>query len=157
MKFFKAAWKTFDTDIQPVLQSLANRRELLEIEKASASLYEISMAREEMTARHEAEKQRLRQNEIETRKCRLLKVKAQLEATNYQQDQETAKARNVTNTGDWVSQSPVFKNWVDKAATRHSVLYVHGIPGAGKEFAVFLYLDDDSQSWMLKFSKARQR
>lgn len=109
-----------------------------------------------MTARHEAEKQRLHQDEIENRKCRLLKVKAQLEAASYRQDQETAKARNVTNAGDWLSQSPLFKDWVDKSASQHSVLYVHGIPGAGKEFAVLLYLDNNLQSWMLKFSQARQ-
>ncbi|KAL2272435.1 hypothetical protein FJTKL_06560 [Diaporthe vaccinii] len=132
-KLFKAAWKTFDTEFQPLLQSLANRRELLESEKGSASLYEISKAREEMAARHEAKKQELRRDEIEKHKWRLLQIKAQLGAADYQQDLEmAAEARNVTNSGDWVLQSPTFKHWADKAATRHSVLYVHGIPGAGK-------------------------
>ncbi|KAK7697207.1 hypothetical protein SLS64_013764 [Diaporthe eres] len=97
----------------------------------SASLYEISKAREEMAARHEAKKQELRRDEIEKHKWRLLQIKAQLGAADYQQDLEmAAEARNVTNSGDWVLQSPTFKHWADKAATRHSVLYVHGIPGA---------------------------
>ncbi|KAL2272437.1 hypothetical protein FJTKL_06560 [Diaporthe vaccinii] len=140
-KLFKAAWKTFDTEFQPLLQSLANRRELLESEKGSASLYEISKAREEMAARHEAKKQELRRDEIEKHKWRLLQIKAQLGAADYQQDLEmAAEARNVTNSGDWVLQSPTFKHWADKAATRHSVLYVHGIPGAGKEYAVVFSL-----------------
>lgn len=95
-----------------------------------------------MAARHDAKKEELRQDEIEKHKWRLLKIKAQLEASDYQQDQDmAAEAGSETNTGAWVSQSPVFKNWVSKTATRHSVLYVHGIPGAGKEFhaALFIY------------------
>ncbi|KAJ0123834.1 hypothetical protein J7T55_012304 [Diaporthe amygdali] len=138
-KLVKAAWKTFDTEFQPLLQSLANRRDLLESEKGSASLYEISKAREEMAARHEAKKQELRQDEIEKRKWHLLQIKNQLEAADYQQDQEMAsEARDETDSGNWVLQSPAFKHWANKTATRHSVLYVHGIPGAGKEYVVIL-------------------
>lgn len=94
-----------------------------------------------MAARHEAKKQELRRDEIEKHKWRLLHIKAQLGAADYQQDLEmAAEARNVTNSGDWVLRSPTFKHWADKAATRHSVLYVHGIPGAGKEYAVVFSL-----------------
>lgn len=109
-----------------------------------------------MAARHEAKKEELRQDDIEKHKWRLLKIKAQLEAPDYQQDQEmAAEARNLTNAGDWVSQSPAFKNWVSNAATRHGVLYVHGIPGAGKELDVVVYLHSDVQSLILTFSKVR--
>lgn len=140
-----------------MLQSLANRRELLESEKGSASLYEISKAREEMATRHEAKKQELCRDEMERHKWRLLQIKAQLGAADYQQDLEMAsEARNMTNAGDWVSESPTFKHWADKEATRHSVLYVHGIPGAGKEYAVVTYVQKSPQSSMLTSSKARQ-
>lgn len=109
-----------------------------------------------MTARHEAKKEELRQDDIEKHKWRLLKIKAQLGAPDYQQDQEMAvEAQNLTNSGDWVSQSPAFMNWVSNAATRHGVLYVHGIPGAGKDFGVVLYLHSDAQSSILTFSKVR--
>lgn len=109
-----------------------------------------------MAARHEAKKEELRQDDIEKHRWRLLKVKAQLEAPDYQRDQEmAAEARNLTNAGDWVSQSLAFMNWVSNAATRHGVLYVHGIPGAGKEFDVVLYLHSDALSWMLTFLKVR--
>lgn len=59
-----------------------------------------------MAARHEAKKEELRQDDLEKHKWRLLKIKAQIEAPDYQQDQEmAAEARNSTNAGDWVSQS----------------------------------------------------
>lgn len=103
-----------------------------------------------MATRHEAKKQELRQNEREKHKWRLLQIKAQLEAADYQQDQRmAAEARHVTNAGDWMSHSPVFKHWADKTATRHSLLYIHGIPGAGKEYAVLLYPQNSAQSSML--------
>lgn len=105
-----------------------------------------------MAARHEAKKEELRQDDIEKHKWRLLKIKAQLAAPDYQQNQEmAAEARNLTNAGDWVSQSPAFENWVSNTTTRHGVLYVHGIPGAGKEFDVVQYLHIDAQSSMLTF------
>lgn len=133
-QLFKAVWKTFDTEFHPLLQSLDNRRELLESEKGSASLYEISKVREEMAARHEAQKEERRQDEVEKHKGRLLKIRAMIEAPDYQQDQDiAAEARGVANAGDWVSQSPAFQNWADTTAPGHGVLYVHGIPGAGKE------------------------
>ncbi|KAK2601326.1 hypothetical protein N8I77_010782 [Diaporthe amygdali] len=169
-KLVEAAWKTFDTEFQPLLQSLANRRDLLESEKGSASLYEISKAREEMAARHEAKKQELRQDEVEKRKWHLLQIKNQLEAADYQQDQEmAAEARNETNSGDWVLQSPAFQYWADKADTRHSVLYIHGIPGAALEtyqqsFIVVDGLDEaasgeatKSITWLLSLVNGRIR
>lgn len=110
-----------------------------------------------MAARHEAKKQELRRDEMQKHKWRLLQIKAQLGAADYQQDLELgAEARNVTNAGDWVLQSPIFKHWADKAATKHSVLYVHGIPGAGKEYAVVPYVINSAQSSKLTFSQARQ-
>lgn len=110
-----------------------------------------------MAARHEAKKQELRQNEIDKHKWRLLQIKAHFEAADYQQDQEmAAEARHMTNAGDWVLQSPAFKHWADRAAARHGVLYVHGIPGAGKKYAVVLYEASSAQSPMLTFSKVRQ-
>lgn len=109
-----------------------------------------------MAARHDAKKEELRQDEIERHRWRLLKIKAQLEAPEYQQDRDMAvEVRNETKAGDWVSQSPAFKNWVSKTTTRHSVLYVHGIPGAGKNFSAVLCLLNNAQSSMLTFSKAR--
>ena len=108
-----------------------------------------------MTARHEAKQEELRQDAIEKHKLRLLKIKAQLEAPDYQQDQDmAAEARNNTNAGDWVSQSLVFQNWVSETATGHtsSVLYLHGIPGAGKEYnVVLIYIK--MRSLMLTFSR----
>lgn len=132
-KLFKSAWKTFDTEFQPILQSLVHRRQLLESEKGSASLYEISRSREEMAAWHDKRKQELRLEQLEKHKWRLLHIKDRLEAANYQQDQEMAtEARNGSDSGRWILQSPRFEKWANRASLGHDVLYVHGIPGAGK-------------------------
>lgn len=86
-----------------------------------------------MTARHEETKQKLLQDELDKHKRRVLSVKDRLEAAEYQQDQEMAsEARNDTDAGDWILRCPAFKHWSSKAVAGHEVLYLHGIPGAGK-------------------------
>lgn len=132
-KFFKAAWKNFDSEFQPVIQSLARRRQLLDTEKGSASLYEISKSRQELAAWRDERKREVRLENLEKHKQRLLHIKEKLEAADYQQDQELAtEARSGVKTGDWLSQTPAFQKWVDMTTTGHDILYVHGMPGAGK-------------------------
>lgn len=54
-----------------------------------------------MAARHEAKKQELRRDAMEKHKWRLLQIKAQLGAADYQQDLEMAtESRNVTSSSD---------------------------------------------------------
>lgn len=123
------------------MQSLSNRRELLESEKGSASLYEISKAREEMTVRYEETKRKLEQDELQKHKSRLIQIKDRLKAADYQQDQEMAfETRIGTNSGDWILDVPGFDHWAGKLTTGHHVLYVHGMPGAGKSTCCSLSL-----------------
>lgn len=131
--FFKSAWKKFNTEFQPVIESLARRRQLLESEKGSASLYEISKARQELATWHDERKREARLENLEKHKQRLLQIKEKLAAADYEQDQEMAtEARSGVKTGDWLLKTPAYRKWADTTTTGHDVLYVHGVPGAGK-------------------------
>ncbi|KAJ4393682.1 hypothetical protein N0V93_002897 [Gnomoniopsis smithogilvyi] len=141
-KVFNAAWKTFDTEIQPILQSLTRHRELLESEKGSASLDEISKAREEIAALRETQQQELRSELLEKHRWRLLHIMEKLQATDYQQDQEmVTESRNGSDSGRWILNSTEFERWTDRSSLGHAILYIHGIPGAGKTTLVSSIID----------------
>lgn len=106
---------------------------LLESEKVSASLYEISRIREQISDLQDESKQQIQQEKLEKHKLRLLCVKEKLQASNYYLDQEIAtENRNGSASGTWVLQQPNFLAWNCKITEGHGVLYINGIPGAGK-------------------------
>ncbi|KAJ4419764.1 hypothetical protein N0V82_004807 [Gnomoniopsis sp. IMI 355080] len=85
------------------------------------------------TALREERQQELRFELLEKHKWRLLHIREKLEATDYQNDQEMiTEHRNGSDSGAWITKSPAFVRWTDRSATGHDVLYIHGIPGAGK-------------------------
>lgn len=86
-----------------------------------------------MTVRYEETKLKLQQDELQKHKSRLLQMKDRLMAADYQQDQVMAfEARIGTNSGDWILDVPGFDHWASNLTTGHHILYVHGMPGAGK-------------------------
>lgn len=130
---FHSAWKTFDTQFQPILRSLSRRSELLESEKGSASLYEISRIREQISDLQEISRQQFSREKLEKHKWRLSYIKERLQAPDYCLDQEMAtEDRNGSTSGEWVLQQPHFRQWTRKTINEHGVLYINGIPGAGK-------------------------
>lgn len=130
---FQSAWKTFDTQFQPILRSLSRRSELLESEKVSASLYEISRVREQISDLQEESRQQNSRERLEKHKWRLSYIKERLQAPDYCLDHEMAtEDRNGSSSGGWVLQHPHFRQWICKATSEHGVLYINGIPGAGK-------------------------
>ncbi|CAM1509838.1 Fc.00g001730.m01.CDS01 [Cosmosporella sp. VM-42] len=125
-KMFRSTWKTFDSEFRPILQSLKHRRELLESEKGSASLYEIQKLRDDFA-------RRIVMEDDEKHRKRVSHIRQKLQAPNYQIDQEfSSENRNGTNSGIWMTENVTFKKWADEDEARHDVLYVNGIPGAGK-------------------------
>lgn len=119
------------------MDSLNRRRELLESEKGSATLHEITKSRDEIAAFNEDVKRQANFDRLEKHKWRWAHVKEKLDSPNYQLDQEmAAEDRNGSASGTWVLQNPAFRKWTDRSAREHAVLYVNGIPGAGKVWNV---------------------
>lgn len=115
------------------MESLNRRRELLESEKGSATLHEISKARDEIASLNEEIKRKGDIETLEKHKWQLSQVQEKLEAPDYQLDQEMAtEDRTGGSSGTWVLQNPGFKKWIDRSTREHEILYVSGIPGAGE-------------------------
>ncbi|RYP79052.1 hypothetical protein DL771_000030 [Monosporascus sp. 5C6A] len=128
-----ATWKTFDSKFNPILHSLASRRELLESEKTSACLYGIQALRESIDKAYREQTRQATEMNFEKHKSRITQIKQRLRAPDYQTDQEIhTEDRNGSASGQWIFKDPKFLSWSDKTSPGHRVLYVNGIPGAGK-------------------------
>ncbi|KAI1775101.1 hypothetical protein F4818DRAFT_417845 [Hypoxylon cercidicola] len=132
-EMFHSTWKTFDSKFRPIIHSLRSRRELLESEKGSATLYEIHKVRQDISVMQEEQKQSMTEERVEKHKARVFSIRGKLQAPNYQIDQEIAtEDRQGYDSGVWIFGDPNFRAWSRNEASDHNVLYVNGIPGAGK-------------------------
>lgn len=130
---FHSTWKTFDSNMKPILQSLESRRSLLESEKASATLDGIQRLLENISAVREEQKRLIAQEALGNHNTRILHLKEKLQAPNYQIDQEiSTEDRNGSLSGMWIFEDPRFQAWYNKDLPGHNILYLNGIPGAGK-------------------------
>ncbi|KAK4222196.1 hypothetical protein QBC38DRAFT_520147 [Podospora fimiseda] len=130
-KLFLVAWKTFDTEFSPILQSLARRRDLLDGEKASAILYEIERVRADIDAMRAAQRQKAHEDDIERHRFRLGQIKEKLQVPDYQLDQEmSTEDCNGSDSGQWIFQDPKFLSWKNMDQSGYKTLFINGKPGA---------------------------
>ena len=134
---FDAAWKRFDSKFGSILQSLDNRRALLESEKASAALYVIEHALEEIKklGDRQDEKNKLEQDERHARQKDL--IKKRLDPPNYWHDHSQILNQRAANSGHWIFAHRGYQAWNHSNAPGSKVLYVHGQPGSGKSCYVY--------------------
>ena len=136
-KAFHSTWKTFNSKFDPILQSLKGRRELLESEKSTATLYEIQNLRESINTLREEDARRAMREESAQHKRRLVEIREKIQAPDYRADQEfSSEIRHGRLFGAWFFEHDAFKSWYDRHSPSNRVLYVHGKPGAGKTILV---------------------
>lgn len=82
---------------------------------------------------HEENTRTAEKHAQEEHQSRMSLIKNRLRATEYSADQEAAtQTRKESGAGEWLFQEPQYVSWSDINTMNHSVLYVHGIPGAGR-------------------------
>ncbi|KAI8951873.1 WD40 repeat-like protein [Xylaria longipes] len=132
-ELFHSTWKTFDSKFGPILQSMEKRRELLESEKGSATLYEIQQLRQDISDMYTKQRNQTDQENVEKHRREVSYIREKLEAPNYRIDQEmSTEDRHGHSSGTWIFEDPSFCSWSNNDTPGHGVLYVNGIPGAGK-------------------------
>ena len=124
---FDAAWKTFRTEFEHLLKNLRRHKGLVE-NQASLIEYEQSQAARLLaqSAFDEFEK-------AETDRRRVA-LEGKLQPANSIIDQEMAAdtRREYPNTGRWILERPLMKDWIKPENESTSILWLSGIPGAGE-------------------------
>jgi antirestriction protein len=126
-QLFQALWKSFDAEFAAILRNLREHMSLIEAQANVAQFSEIIATRALVELEFE------RQREDEVRRRRII-VHQWLAAANCGADQETyVKVRQgYTATGQWLLQKNRFRPWFDPNLCSAHLLWMSGIPGAGK-------------------------
>ena len=107
------------TDFDQILNSLRRHKELLESEKGTAAILEMQRLRQDIAA---AERGRRR-----------ITVFDKIKSAKYEEDQESAsKKRGGSNSGYWILRRRQFQDWSNIHMRADPILWINGIPGAGK-------------------------
>jgi hypothetical protein len=124
---FRAAWKTFKSRFQHILQDLQRHKLLIE---SQANALEIQAAQAARSSADEAFKQIFlaRQN------TQYSAAQDWLSAVNMRVDYEgySAIRQDYPSTGKWLLTNDKIKTWLDPDNSTVSKIWLNGIPGAGK-------------------------
>jgi hypothetical protein len=133
-KLFLATWKTFRTRFQYILDNLKRHKSLVE---SQANLLEFEQFQ---VARAAAERNFLHAHDAESKR-RLIEITRKLSPANCNVDHEYAakKRKKYPNTGKWLLCEREFKLWANIQVPATPLLWLKGIPGAGKFIYNFLY------------------
>ena len=132
---FRACWKTFRSRFRPVLENLRRHKSLVETQASLCQFEEIQRMR--VTA--EVEFQALREAEDLRRRSA---VQDWLSAANTELDQEIKASVRADYPGvcRWILDYKNVQAWRDSAPRSSPLLWVNGIPGAGKKTDVHIHL-----------------
>ena len=123
---FQATWKTFNTSVGTILQSLKQHRQLLADQAALDQFYRAQEHRELA-----AEQFRLQQRqETDRQRAHLLNWLSVEDVAVYQEKGAEAREANPTS-GQWILSKDAFLAWYEQH-TSEPLLWIYGRPGVGK-------------------------
>ncbi|CAI6242163.1 unnamed protein product [Periconia digitata] len=136
-QLFSAVWKNFETEFAEILRNLREHRSLIESQASIAQLHEIirtqEMAQTTLKMQKEEENRRRREFCIQW-----------LASAPYDVDQDAhAKVRHTyPGTGQWLLANKRFMSWFDRDMSSNQLLWMTGIPGAGKTILASLVVEE---------------
>lgn len=132
-RIFDSVWKTFRTKFSPVLGSLRRHRELLEQVKLTATFGEIQTTRRALQETIEKSNEELKKvfNNIQQKRKQILDKMRSHGAHNDLGHGRLPDQRYPTS-GDWILEEHLFLQWLDPSELSSNLLYLNGMPGAGK-------------------------
>jgi hypothetical protein len=127
-QLFRAAWKTFKSRFQHILQDLQRHKLLIE---SQANALEIQAAQTARSSADEAFKQMF----LAQRNSQYGGTQDWLSAVNMKVDHEgySATRQEYPSTGKWLLTNDKIKSWLDPDNSTVSRIWLNGIPGAGKD------------------------
>lgn len=136
-KLIHALWRNFQTDFSVLLQQLQRHQRLVETQA------DITHFEQSLKARETAELLLKEFRQVE-KKRQLDVVRTWLASPNVEIDQQTyCSIRNdCPNSGKWLLTVPKFRSWFDPDFCSTPLLWINGIPGAGKSVLASVIVEE---------------
>ncbi|KAF2024888.1 C2H2 domain-containing protein [Setomelanomma holmii] len=135
---FRASWRGFETEFNGILQTLQRHNALVE-NRFTVSQYQ--KYHEDMMGL----KDRLNQQVEEERMKKLIRVSEWLAVGTALDDEHRSfqKIRHkYSSTARWIIDRPIIKDWIELSDPAMPLLWMHGIPGAGKTILASAIIDE---------------
>lgn len=131
--FFRSLWRDFRSRFQHILDDLGHHKTLIESHATQIHIRNSISER----ARIFQEFERISRHTADEKYEYVLRWLNAPDAVEIHEDLVTMrndffKATNV-QTGRWIIHDEKVKNWLDLDVPKTSTMWVHGIPGAGKQ------------------------
>jgi hypothetical protein len=126
--FFKLLWPRFQERFSVVLQNIENHKLLIDREMTLTYIKDAYEARNKALAQHEEILAIREQQQLES-------LERYLNAPLYDEELEKINEERGPNTGHWLFQDLKYQRWADPnhVDVANHILWISGIPGAGKE------------------------
>jgi hypothetical protein len=128
-QFFRSMWKDFNTRFQQILEDLRRHQNLIESLASASHIQQYQMDRENNRTHFD----RLQKTEMENKYIDVTKwIAAADSSVDY--NFGLATRREYPQSGRWILDSVDYSNWKEADVPRKSMIWMHGIPGAGMSF-----------------------
>lgn len=135
-RIFDSIWKTFRTKFSPVLNSLRRHRELLVQVKLTATFGAVETTRRVLQETIEKSNEELKQIlDIINQKRKQILDKLGSHGHHNDKGHRRLPDQRYPTSGDWILEEPHFLQWFDPEDPSNDLLYLNGMPGAGKSYA----------------------
>jgi hypothetical protein len=121
-------WKDFNTKFEGILKSLRRHKELVE---SRASLTQYHMYQEDVSE-IKAKVEELVEEEKRKKKANVRDWLAVDTRPEHDHDTYRLVKGEYAGTGDWIAEHEAIKHWLDADVPSTPLLWMAGIPGAGK-------------------------
>ncbi|KAI9167944.1 Vegetative incompatibility protein [Paramyrothecium foliicola] len=133
-QIFDATWKTYKTRFNDLIHAIGSHRLLL--------LGQMTLSEARRT--REAEEVRRTQEIAEQENRNRREMYGWLQGSNMKNDHDGYKAvmEEYPNSGRWLLQKREFQKWFDRFPSTPALLWINGIPGAGKTILSSLIIEE---------------
>lgn len=133
-KLFQALWKTFQIEFDGILRDMAAHKQLIESQVAVTNLKESLKTQLLVQATLDGQRQEEKLRSEEEKCRRRGYVYKWLAAANFEADQEAHLSirQAYPGTGKWLLKDPRFSSWFNSLSCDTHLLWLTGIPGAGR-------------------------
>ncbi|CAN9219825.1 unnamed protein product [Alternaria alternata] len=138
VRFFKSMWKNFHTKFDGILSSLRRHKDIVEYR---ANLAQYRMYQDDVAAF----KAKLEENVVREETKNLMVVKEWLSVGELPQLDHASYCKvraDYATTTKWISQHKTVKHWIHADIPKSPVVWMYGIPGAGKTILSSAIIDE---------------
>ncbi|RYN46116.1 hypothetical protein AA0118_g12682 [Alternaria tenuissima] len=138
VRFFKSMWKNFHTKFDGILSSLRRHKDIVE---CRANLVQYRLYQDDVASF----KAKLEENVVREETKNLMIVKEWLSVGELPQLDHASYCKiraDYATTTKWISQHKTVKHWIHADVPKSPVVWMYGIPGAGKTILSSAIIDE---------------